>query len=46
MQGLSQRKAPSALDYLSLKGEEVLGNANPGVGASLGVSTGLKLAEL
>lgn len=46
VQGLSQCKAPAVLDYLSLKGEEVLRNANPGVGVSLGVSSVLKLAEL
>lgn len=46
VQGLSQCKAPAALDYLSLKGEEVLCNANPGAGFSLGVRAVLKLAEL
>lgn len=46
VQELSQRKTPAALDYLSLRGEEVLCNANPGAGASPGVRAVVKLAEL
>lgn len=42
MQELSQPRAPAALDYLSLEGEEVPHNANPGAGAS----TVLQLDEL
>lgn len=33
VQELSQPKALAALGYLSLEGEEVPGNANPGAGA-------------
>lgn len=42
VQELSQPRAPAALDYLSLEGEEVPHNANPGAGAS----TVLQLDEL